>query len=74
MGGKGVLNSILGLNRTRMECDQLYCHYSDPKMFLRDFECEVDLMDVFYLILTYIIVCQVTSFIFISYRLKYMRK
>lgn len=71
MAFKGAVNSVLGLNRTKLDCDQIYCHFSDPKKFLRDFEAEVDLMQVFYTILIYYVVCQFGSFMLISYRLKY---
>lgn len=71
MAYKGAVNSVLGLNRTKLECDKIYCHFSDPKKVLRNFEAEVDMMDVFYTILAYYIACQLGSFILISYRLKY---
>ena len=71
MAIKGAVNSVLGLNRTKLECDEIYCHFTDPKKFLRDYECEADLMDIFYLLLTYFVICQTASFILIAYRLKY---
>ncbi|CAG9808260.1 unnamed protein product [Chironomus riparius] len=71
MGIKGAVNSIFGFNRTRLECDDIYCHFNDPKKILRDFECDIDVMHAFYTLLTYFVVCHAVSFVFISYRLKY---
>lgn len=71
MAFKGAVNSVLGLNRTKLDCDEIYCHFSDPKKILKDFEAEVDLMQVFYVIFSYYLVCQFASFMLISYRLKY---
>ena len=74
MGAKGVANSILGLNRTRMECHQIYCHFSDPRTFLREYDSEVNLIDAVLVILGYIVVCHAVAFIFVVYRLKNMKK
>ena len=72
MGIKGAVNSIFGFNRTRLECDEIYCHFNDPKKILRDFECDIDVMNAFYILLIYFVVCQMVSLIFITYRLKHM--
>ncbi|KAG5672561.1 hypothetical protein PVAND_002679 [Polypedilum vanderplanki] len=54
MAFKGSVNSIIGLNRTKFECDEFYCHYSDPKKILRDFEMNVDMTHaVLTLMITY---------------------
>jgi hypothetical protein len=71
MAFKGCVNSLLGLNRTKFECDELYCHYSDPKKILRDFEMKVDLSRAVSIILIYFVVAQIVAFTLINYRLKY---
>lgn len=68
---KANVNSALGLNRTKLPCEEIYCHFADPKKFLSYYELEVDLMQVFYLLLTYYLVCQTAAFILIGVRLKY---
>jgi len=71
MAVKGAVNSALGLNRTKLPCNDIYCHFTDPKKFLRDYECEADLMQIVYLLLTYYVICQIAAFILIWFRLKY---
>ncbi|XP_070503700.1 ATP-binding cassette subfamily G member 4-like isoform X2 [Chironomus tepperi] len=71
MGIKGAVISIFGFNRTRLDCDEIYCHFNDPKKILRDFECEIDVMQSVYTLIIYYIICQIVSVIFINYRLKY---
>lgn len=71
MAIKGAVNSIFGFGRTRLECDDIYCHFNDPKKILRDFECEIDVMHAFYTLLIYFVVCHVVSLVLISYRLKH---
>ncbi|XP_070503549.1 ATP-binding cassette sub-family G member 1-like [Chironomus tepperi] len=71
MAVKGAVNSVLGFNRTKLPCDEIYCHFTDPKKFLRYYECETDLMYIFYLLLTYFVICQIAAFFLIGYRLKY---
>jgi len=70
-GLKGVLNSVLGLNRSKLECDEIYCHFMDPKKVLRDFGANVDMTHAFSILLLYILFCQVASFILFRYRLKH---
>ncbi|XP_070503548.1 ATP-binding cassette sub-family G member 1-like [Chironomus tepperi] len=71
MAFKGSVNSVLGLNRTKLPCDDFYCHFADPKRFLHHYECDVDFMPIVYLLLVYYIICQTGAFILIRYRLKY---
>jgi len=67
----GSTTSVLGMNRPKIKCDEIYCHFVDPKKILRDFECEIDIMHVYYILLTYFVVCHLGAFIFIRYKLKY---
>lgn len=69
-GLKGVLNSVLGFNRNKFECDEIYCHFMDPKKVLRDFGANIDVTQAFSILLLYIIFCQIASFILFKYRLK----
>lgn len=69
-GLKGVLNSVLGFNRSKLECDEIYCHFMDPKKVLRDFGANVDMTQAFSILLLYILFCQAASFILFRYRLK----
>ncbi|XP_070503278.1 ATP-binding cassette sub-family G member 1-like [Chironomus tepperi] len=69
-GLKGVVNSVLGFNRSKLKCDEIYCHYMDPKKVLRDFGANVDIFQASSILLLYILFCQATSFILFRYRLK----
>jgi len=31
----GIVHAIFGYNREKLECDEIYCHFQDPKVFLR---------------------------------------
>ncbi|CAG9808262.1 unnamed protein product [Chironomus riparius] len=71
MAFKGAVTSALGLNRTKLPCNEVYCHFTDPKKFMNYYDCDVDLMQTFHLLLAYYAICQMAAFILIGYRLKY---
>ncbi|KAG5667475.1 hypothetical protein PVAND_015455 [Polypedilum vanderplanki] len=67
---KGVLNSVLGLGRRKAECDDLYCHLVEPGKLLSDFGAVIDISRAFKVILIYIVICQIISYLIIRYRLR----
>ncbi|CAG9797172.1 unnamed protein product [Chironomus riparius] len=67
----GSTTSVLGMNRTKLRCDELYCHFNDPKKILHDFECDIDLLYAFKVLFAYLVVCHIGAFVFIRYKLKY---
>lgn len=69
-GLKGILNSVLGFNRRKLECDEIYCHLVDPKKFLKDLGAEVNITHAFGIIVLYILFCQGFAFLLFRYRLK----
>lgn len=67
---KAILNSVLGFNRKKLECDEIYCHFENPKKVLRDFGAEINMTYAFSILMLYVLFCQVASFILFRYRLK----
>lgn len=67
---KGAMTSIFGLNRSKLACDEIYCHLGNPTKLLRDFEMEVDLVKAFSVILFYFLLFRIVGFILIRFRLK----
>lgn len=35
-GFEGAMISIYGMNRQKLECEQMYCHYRNPQKFLEE--------------------------------------
>ncbi|XP_070495021.1 ATP-binding cassette subfamily G member 4-like [Chironomus tepperi] len=68
----GATTSVLGMNRTKLRCDEIYCHFVDPQKLLRDFECDIDIMHAFYILFAYFVICHVGAFVLIRYKLKFM--
>jgi ATP-binding cassette, subfamily G (WHITE), member 1 len=64
------MQTIFGFNRTKMECDDVYCHYSYPNKILKEFEVDVNVEGVLVLLLAYAVCTRVVTFFFIKYRLK----
>jgi ATP-binding cassette, subfamily G (WHITE), member 1 len=67
---KGVVTSILGMNREKLPCDDMYCHFGNPKKVMRDFGAEVDLTKAFSVIFVYYTVFQIITYFMMRYRLK----
>lgn len=69
-GLQGVILSVFGFNRTKMNCDEIYCHFDNPKKVLRDFGVYSDIKRAFSIILIYFVVCQIMTYLLMRYRLK----
>lgn len=67
---KGSLQAIFGLKRTKMMCDDIYCHFSYPSKVLSEFEVNANIERVLLLLLAYAVVTRIITFFFIKYRLK----
>jgi ATP-binding cassette, subfamily G (WHITE), member 1 len=67
---KGSLQAIFGFNRTKMPCDDVYCHFSYPSKVLSEFEVDVKIERVLALLVAYAIVTRVVTFFFIKFKLK----
>lgn len=67
---KGSVQAIFGMNRTKIECDALYCHYSYPSKVLQEVEASVSVERSLMVLVAYAVFSRVITFIFIKYRLK----
>ena len=67
----GSTTAVLGMNRTKLKCEELYCHFVDPKKILHDFERDIDIMYAFNVLFVYLIICHIGAFVLIRYKLKY---
>lgn len=67
---KGSLVAIFGFDRAKMDCDDIYCHFSYPRKVLSEFEVDVKIERVLAILLAYAIVTRVFTFYFIKFRLK----
>ncbi|KAG5671645.1 hypothetical protein PVAND_001836 [Polypedilum vanderplanki] len=61
--------SILGFNRTKMECNAIYCHYSSPGKFLQTLEYASDMND-FITCVFMLVVNSIINFIFAYFLIK----
>lgn len=67
---KGSIQAIFGLNRGKIECEALYCHYSYPSKILQEVEAYVSVKTALMVLITYAIMSRILTFFFIKYRLK----
>lgn len=67
---KGSFQTIFGFNRTKMECDAIYCHYSYPKKVLDELEVAVSVERALLIISAYAICSRLITFALIKFRLK----
>lgn len=67
---KGSFQSIFGYNRTKMNCDAIYCHYSYPNKVIEELGITVSVERALLIILLYAICSRVITFAFIKFRLK----
>lgn len=66
--------AIFGFDRPHLECNAMYCHYSRPKIFLKD----IDMLQANYKMAIIFLVClflslRILSFYIMSFRLRLFR-
>lgn len=54
---EGGAQSIMGFNRGKLDCSVIYCHFANPKIFLRQLGMEEEriLLDIVVLVLHFIV-------------------
>lgn len=62
--------SIFGFNRTKMECNDLYCHFRSPQKFLQSIEFEEDYGKCVWMLLANFLMFTIMAYGLIRYRLK----
>lgn len=64
---EGTMIAIFGLDRPKMKCNQIYCHFRKPKDFLENFSLTGDfntyLIDVIVLIALFVVLRVVAYFV-----------
>lgn len=66
--------SIFGFDRPRLECSEMYCHYSRPQVFLKD----VGMLNANYenaiiFLVSLFLVLRIIAFYIMSFRLRLFR-
>ncbi|XP_017299741.1 ATP-binding cassette sub-family G member 4 isoform X2 [Diaphorina citri] len=73
-GLEGYVAAIYGLDRKTLQCDELYCHYKEPKKFLQTVSQPSDNFWSSSVTLVFIlIVMKLIAYFFLSWRIKVMR-
>ncbi|GAB0094349.1 hypothetical protein DMENIID0001_096360 [Sergentomyia squamirostris] len=60
-GQNSFVLSIYGLNRTKLECNDIYCHYNNPKKLLHDIDVEetdgwIELLRLLYILFFFFVI------------------
>lgn len=66
----GVVIAILGYDREKLQCDELYCHFQNPKTFLKLIEAPEDASKSFYPLAIILVVVHLATFYNMNNRLK----
>lgn len=71
---EGAVQAIFGYNRPKMECNEMFCMYTNPKSFLKEIKMSDDnyLQAFIALIITFMIF-RVLTYLVILYKLKHKR-
>lgn len=69
----GTEISILGLNRSKLECGDFYCHFKSPKKFLMSIGFEEDYLTCVWMLLLNFIINLTIAYLLIRHRLKNYR-
>ena len=66
----GLEMSIMGFNRSRFDCHEMYCHFQDPEKFLRFIEFDGgDFNEIVIVLILYVIVLRFIVTVLMNYQL-----
>lgn len=69
LDGYGSL--ILGFNRTKMNCEEMYCHFVTPTTFLNEIDMQENIPKVFYSIAAIGVVFHALTYFVFRFRLRH---
>lgn len=67
----GVGATILGMNRTKFDCDVIYCHFKWPHKFMEFLGIEEDIENSLFALPKFIIVFHIVAYFIMRHRLKH---
>jgi hypothetical protein len=69
--GDASLSTVMGYNRSKLDCTDIYCHFQRPTKLLETVGVEDQITDVSIInLIIWLIVFRVVAFVMIKYRLK----
>lgn len=66
----GMNSLILGYNRTKLNCHQIYCHFQSPQKFMQFIGQHENLPKAFYSLSATLIIIHIVTYFIMRYRLK----
>jgi hypothetical protein len=66
----GLLMTLMGYDRKKLECDQMYCHFQDPKKFLQFIDLDRNYGNIVIFLLVHMILMRFIVWSLLKYRLK----
>lgn len=67
---KGSMQAIFGMNRSKLDCSEMYCHYSYPIKILQEVEASSSFERSLLVLTIYTVLTRILSFILIRCRLR----
>lgn len=66
----GGTTAVLGWNRTKLHCSELYCHYNLPKKFLNTIDLDENYLKSVEALIFFLLFFRIIAFFIMRYRLK----
>lgn len=66
----GITEAIFGYHRGKLECEEMYCHFRNPKTFMRMIDAPENTLKVFYVFPLIFVLMHVWTYINMNNRLK----
>lgn len=67
----GYISLILGFDRAKMECEEVYCHFVSPQKFMSEIDNVENIPKVFYSLATIWAIFHVITYCIMRYRLRH---
>lgn len=68
---EGTIDAMLGFNRPKLRCDDIYCHYQIPAKFIKEVDMHHnDFMSAFTVLTSIFVAMRLLAFFVVAWRLK----
>lgn len=68
---EGTIDAMLGFNRPKLQCDEIFCHYQIPAKFIKEVDMHHnDFMSAFIVLTAIFIAMRLLAFFVVAWRLK----
>lgn len=66
----GIVLSVLGYGRGKLDCNSIYCHFQSPEIFLETIGFSGNFNEIIRMLVMFFVLFRIAAFMLMSFRIK----